>query len=155
METGTNGETPATSELDLSFILQGILWLSLSWMVSTFSHVLSLLLLWVSEDAVLDELMKRLFCFACWWRCVWMCLRLSEKDNAMRWRNNLDLQLPSLICSFQERVACFVELDLLYCLCYYDSHGIRGNWLRFFFRHFFITVRDCCPWTVDTACRLA
>ena len=34
-------------------------------MISTFSHVLSLLLLWVSEDVVLDELMKRLFCFAC------------------------------------------------------------------------------------------
>lgn len=32
-------------------------------MISTFSHVLSLLLLWVSEDVVLDELMKRLFCF--------------------------------------------------------------------------------------------
>ena len=61
---------------------------------------------------------------------------MSEKGNAMRWRNNRDLQLPLLICSFQERVACFVELDLLYCLCYYYSHGIRGNWLRVFFRHF-------------------
>ena len=78
METGTNGETPATSEFDLSFILQGILGLSLSWMISTFSHVLSLLLLWVSEDVVLDELMKRLFCFASRWRCEWMCLRLNE-----------------------------------------------------------------------------
>ena len=29
METGTNGETPATSELDLSIILQGIIGLSL------------------------------------------------------------------------------------------------------------------------------
>lgn len=80
---------------------------------------------------------------------------MSEKGNAMRWRNNRDLQLLSLICSFQERVVCFVELDLLYCLCCYDSHGIRGNWLRVFFRHFFITVRDYCPWAVDTACRLA
>ena len=78
METGTNGETPATSELDLSIILQGIIGLSLSWVISTFIHVLSLLLLWGSEDVVLDELMKRLFCFASRWRCVWMSLRLNE-----------------------------------------------------------------------------
>lgn len=61
---------------------------------------------------------------------------MSEKSNAMRWRNKRDLQLLSLICSFQERVACFVELNVLYCLCYYYSCGIRGDWLRVFFRHF-------------------
>lgn len=153
METGTNGETPATSELDLSFILQGILWLSLSWMISTFSHVLSLLLLWVSEDVVLDELMKRLFCFLLDGDVSGCPLDwLNEKGNVMKWRNNRDLQLLSLICSFQERVACFVEPDLLYCLCYCDSCGIRGDWLRVFCRRFFITLRNSYPWAVDTAC---
>ena len=47
-------------------------------MVSTFIHVLSLLLLWGSEDVVLDELMKQLFCFAYRWRYEWMCLGLNE-----------------------------------------------------------------------------
>ena len=108
----------------------------------------------------------RMLCWIYWWSdysvlpldgdvngCAldWM----SEKGDAMRWRNKRDLQLLSLICSFQERVACFVKLDLLYCLCYYDSHGIRGDWLRVFCRRFFITVRDSCPWAVDTAYRLA
>ena len=108
----------------------------------------------------------RMLCWMSWWNnCsallidgdVYGCALdwINEKGNVMRWRSNCDLQLLSLICSFQERVACFVELDLLYCLCYYDSYGIRGDWLRFFCHHFVITVRDYCPWTVDTACRIA
>ena len=116
METGTNGETPATSELDLSIILQGILGLSLSWMVSTFIHVLSLLLLWGSEDAVLDELMKRLFCFACWWRCEWMSLRLNEwegqcdemKEQPRSPIAVVDLFIPGASCMF-----CWVRLIVL------------------------------------------
>ena len=108
----------------------------------------------------------RMLCWMNWWNDysvlfldgdVYGCPLdwMSEKGNVMRWRNNRDLQLLSLICSFQERVACFVELNVLYCLCYYDSHGIRGDWLRVFCRHFFITVRDSCLWAVHTACRLA
>ena len=108
----------------------------------------------------------RMLCWMNWWNDYSVLLLdgdvngcpldwMSEKGNVMRWRNKRDLQLPLLICSFQERVVCFVELNVLYCLCYYYSCGIRGDWLRVFFCHFFITVRDSCPWAVDTACRLA
>ena len=107
----------------------------------------------------------RMLCWMNWWNDYSVLLLdgdvygcpldwMSEKSNVMRWRGKRDLQLLSLICSFQERVVCFVELDLLYCLCCYDSHGIRGDWLRVFCHHFFITVRNSYPWVVDTACRL-
>ena len=153
METGTNGETPATSELDLSIILQGILWLSLSWMISTFSHVLSLLLLWVSEDAVLDELMKRLFCFACWWRCEWMCLRLNEweewcdemKEQARSPITVVDLFIPGTSCVF-----CWAQRIVLSVLLLFLWYPWRLT--PCLLSPFFITLRNSYPWAVDTAC---
>ena len=146
METGTNGETPATSELDLSIILQGILWLSLSWMISTFSHVLSLLLLWGSEDVVLDELMKRLFCFASRWRCIWMCLRLNEwegqcdemKEQARSPVAVVDLLIPGTSCMF-----CWAQRIVLPVLLLFPLYSWRLTpCLLSPFLHY-------CPWLLS------
>ena len=146
METGTNGETPATSELDLSIVLQGILWLSLSWIISTFIHVLCLLLLWRSEDVVLDELMKQLFCFAYRWRCVWMCLRLNEWEgqcDEMKGQPRspvavVDLFIPGTSCMF-----CRARLIVLPVLLRFPLYSWR---LTPFLPSSFI---HHCPWLLS------
>ena len=146
MKTGTNGETPPTSELDLSIILQGILWLSLSWMVSTFIHVLCLLLLWGSEDAVLDELMKRLFCFASRWRCVWMCLRLNEWEgqcDEMKEQPRSPIADVDLFIPVSSYVFCWARLIVLPVLLLFPWYSWRLTpCLLSSFLHY-------CPWLLS------